>query len=161
MIRRIFAGSIVLLLLSVSPIAVACDLSCAFAPMNSDCHSRQTRLQASPSSEMNMAGMSMAGMTMPETAGGENSRSVFAMAGGMRNHPRVGEMGLCERQSCDNGPAVSASANLSVDFRFHSSPAFMGILRATNASTHFLDTRDDIAFHRRRAASPFHPTLRI
>ena len=41
MIRRIFAGSIVALLLSVSSLAAACDLSCAFASMNSDCHSQQ------------------------------------------------------------------------------------------------------------------------
>ena len=80
MIRRIFAGSIVALLLSVSSLAAACDLSCAFASMNSDCHSQQTESQDSASGGMNMDGMAMAGMTMPEMASSEGQQAVPAIS---------------------------------------------------------------------------------
>src|SRR6266700_2390525 len=118
MVRRIFAGSVVLLLVAVSAVAAACDLSCAFASMSSDCHARQNGVQDSPSSGMNRNGMNMPGMAMPEIAHGEDLPSVSAMAESKSGHPSVQEMGACERQACDSGSAVSAGTNRSPNSHF-------------------------------------------
>jgi hypothetical protein len=160
MIRRIFAGSIVALLLSVFSIGAACDLSCAFSSMNLDCHSRQA-IQGSSSSGMNMSGMNMAGMDMQETADGGEQPSVSAIAEGKGSHPSIGEMGLCERKACNNGTAVSAKTNRLVSSNFHSVPAFLGTPRTDGSSPHFRNARDDVDSSLLRGASPLHQTLRI
>src|SRR5579864_3745334 len=109
-IRRIFAGSIVALLLSVSPLAAACDISCAFPSISADCHSQRTESQASASGGMKMDGMAMAEMPMPEMANGQGQQPEPAATGPNASHALIGEMGPCERQSCDNGFSVSARA---------------------------------------------------
>jgi len=78
MIKRVFVGSIVALLLSVSSLAAACDVSCAFASMNSDCHSDRAESQDSTPGGMKMDGMAMDGMTMPEMASGKGQQTNFA-----------------------------------------------------------------------------------
>src|SRR5271169_1386433 len=108
MIRRIFAGSIAALLLSVTSLAAACDVSCAFASMRSDCHAKQTESQDSAPGAKTMDGMAMAGMTMPEMANGEDQHAAPAISQSKASHPSVGEMGPCERQACDNGSAIFA-----------------------------------------------------
>ncbi len=160
-IRRIFAGSIVALLLSVSSFTAACDLSCAFASMNSDCHSAQTESQDSAVGGMKMDGMEMAGMTMPETAGGEGQQAVSAAALPNVAHPSIGEMGPCEKQNCDNGSAVSAKTTRSVDSHSHSLLAVAETPRADDALTIFHDARDDVASFPIRDASPLQLSLRI
>src|SRR5258708_687552 len=107
MIRRIFAGSIVALLLSVSSLAAACDVSCAFASMTSDCHAQQTEAQKSPSGQMKMDGMAM-----PKMSGGDsmNQQMVSGPPRTMPLHAAVVDMGACERQSCDQAPALTVKA---------------------------------------------------
>jgi len=161
MIRRIFAGFIVALLLLVSSFTAACDLSCAFASMNSDCHSVQTESQDSAVGGMKMDGMEMAGMTMPETAGGEGPQAVTAAALPSDAHPSIGDMGPCEKQNCDNGSAVSAKTTRSVDSHSHSLLAVAGTPRADDALTIFHGARDDVASFPVRDASPLHLSLRI
>src|ERR1700676_5285457 len=125
--RRIFASSIVALMLSVSPLAAACDLSCAFASLNSDCHSEQTEPQGPSSGDMKMDGMATDGMTMPEMA---HSGDQQAISRTRTSHPTIGEMGPCERQSCDPDSAVSAKASRSADLHFHSMLAVADTSRA-------------------------------
>lgn len=161
MIRRIFAGSIVALLLSMSPLAAACDLSCAFPSLNSDCHSEQTKPQDPSSGDMKMDGMAMDGMTMPEMAQSENQPAVSAISAAKASHPSIGEMGPCERQPCDSDSAVSVKTNHSVDSHFRSILAIPETPRTDNASPLFHDARDDIATYHVRDASPLHPALRI
>src|ERR1700683_4458294 len=120
MIKRIFAGSIVALLLSAASLAAACDISCAFASMNSDCHSGKTEPPDSAAGGMKMDGMEMAGITMPEMAGGEGQQAVNTAALAIIAHPSIGEMGPCQKQACDNGFAVSAKTTRSVDSHSHS-----------------------------------------
>jgi hypothetical protein len=160
-IRRIFAGSIVALLLSVASLTAACDLSCAFASMNSDCHSAQTEPQDSAVGGMKMDGMEMAGMTMPETAGGEGQQAVTAAARANIAHPSIGEMGPCEKQNCDNGSAVSAKTTRSVDSHSYSLLAVAGTPRADEALTILHDARDDVASFPILDASPLQLSLRI
>jgi hypothetical protein len=156
MIKRIFAGSIVTVLLSVSPLAAACDLSCAFASMNSDCHSEQTERQGSASGDMKMDGM-----TMPGMAHSEDPRADSAISQANAAHPSIGEMGPCEKQACDNNSAISAKTNRSFDSHFDSIQALTESLRDGDALTLFHGARDDIARYRPGDAGPLHLTLRI
>jgi hypothetical protein len=161
MIRRIFAGSIAALLLSVTSLAAACDVSCAFAAMSSDCHAKQTESRDSEAGGMTMDGMAMAGMTMPEMAKSEDQQAVPAISRLKASHPSIGEMGPCERQSCDNGSAIFAKTTRSGDSHFHSILAIAETPRADGALTLIRDARDDIAKYQVRDGSPLHLRLRI
>jgi len=154
-------GSIVALLLSVTSLAAACDVSCAFVSMSSDCHAKQTESQDSAPGGMKMDGMAMAGMTMPEMASGEGQQDVPAISQSKASHPSIGEMGPCERQACDNGPAVFAKTTRSGDSQFHSMLAVAETPRAVGAITLFHDARDDLATHQVRDAIPLPLSLRI
>ena len=161
MIRRIFAGSMGALLLSVTSLAAACDVSCAFASMSSDCHANQTESQDLAPGGMTMDGMAMAGMTMPEMAKSEDQQAVPAISRLKASHPSIGEMGPCERQSCDNGSAIFAKTTRSGDSHFHSILAIAETPRADGALTLIRDARDDIATYQVRDGSPLHLRLRI
>lgn len=160
-VRRAFAGSIVALLLSVSPLAAACDLSCAFASMNSDCHSRQIESQDSTSSDMKMDGMATDGMTMPEMSNNEVQQIAPAISEPNTSHPSIGEMGPCERQSCDTGSIDSAGTGRSLDLHSYSLHAVTETFRDGDALALFRGARDDIATHQVRDGIPPYPSLRI
>ena len=161
MIQRIYAGSIVALLLSVSPLAAACDLSCAFASMKSDCHSEQTDSLDSAPRGMTMNGLTMAGMTMPEMAAGEMQLTVSAISRANASHPSIGEMGPCERQACDSGSAVSVRASRSVFPQLHSILTIAKTSRAAISPPHFHGARDDVPPYSTIDGSPLHLSLRI
>ena len=161
MTRRIFAGTIVALLLSVSSLAAACDLSCAFPSMGADCHSEQTEPQGSSSGVMKLDGMAMAGMTMPETGSNANHQAVSAISRANASHPSIGEMGPCEKQSCDSDTPVSARMTRSIDSQFHSILANTETPRANCAPTLFHDARDDIAHYLPSGKSPLRLSLRV
>jgi hypothetical protein len=161
MIRRIFAGSIGALLLSVTSLAAACDVSCAFASMSSDCHAVQAESQDSAPGGVTMDGMAMAGMTMPEMGSGANLQTVSAISQTSPNHPSIGEMGPCEKQSCDSDTPVSARMTRSIDSQFHSILADTETPRANCAPALSHDARDDITHNRPSGGSPLHLSLRI
>jgi hypothetical protein len=158
-IRRIFAGSIVAVLLLVPPLAAACDLTCAFPSMSADCHSQRTESQDTASGGMKMDGMAMAEMPMPEMGQGQQTESVAT--GAIAGHASIGEMGPCERQSCDNGVSVSARANRFGDLQFHFLVATDRTPRANGASNLIHDAQDDVARDRSHDASPLPLSLRI
>jgi hypothetical protein len=161
MIRRIFTGSIVALLLAVSSLAAACDVSCAFASMNSDCHSVQTESQNSAHGGMKMDGMTMPGMTMPETGNGEGQQAISAAAPVNASHPSIGALGPCEKQACNDNSGVSAKTSSSIDSHFHSILVATETLLAAGALTSFHDARDDISTYQFRDRSPLPLSLRI
>jgi hypothetical protein len=161
MIRRIFVGSIVALLLAVSSLAAACDVSCAFASMNSDCHLDQSESHDSTPGGMKMDGMVMDGMTMPEMASGEGQQTNFAATRADIAHPSIGEMGPCEKQACNDNSAVSAKTSSSIDSHFHSFLAVNETFLAAGAKTSFHDARDDISTYQVRDGSPHPLSLRI
>jgi hypothetical protein len=129
--------------------------------MNSDCHSAQTESQGSAVGGMNMDGMDMAGMNMPETAGGEGRQAGTAAVPGNVAHPSIGEMGPCEKQTCDNGSAVSAKTTRSVDSHSHSFLSLTETPLAVDAPSIFHGARDDVASFHIRDGSPLHLSLRI
>lgn len=161
MFRRIFAVSIVALLLSVSTLAAACDLSCAFTAMSWDCHTEQTEDQYSAPGGASMDGMSMAGMTMPEMGYGEVQQAVSGNSRTKASHASIGEMGPCERQACDNDSAVAVKASRSVAPQLHSILVAAETSRGVVASAYFHDARDDIAHYRPLDGSPLQLSLRV
>jgi hypothetical protein len=161
MVKRIIAGSIVTLLLSVSSLAAACDLSCAFAGADSDCHSQETPFQDSANAGMKMDGMDMAGMTMPDTSKGETQQPDSAISSPTPGHPAIGEMGACEKQPCYDGPAISAKTARFVDSQIHSLVAFIEAPGAEVSLPFLYEARDDIALYRRLDVNPLQLTLRI
>jgi hypothetical protein len=161
LIRRILAGSIVALLLSVSSLAAACDLSCAFPSMSADCHLEQAEQQNPSSGAMKMDGMAMAGMMMPEISQSEAQKTVSAISQTSPSHPSIGEMGPCEKQSCDSDTPVSVKMTRSIDAQFHSILANTETPFANCAPTLVHDARDDIAQYLPSDGSPLHISLRV
>jgi hypothetical protein len=155
-IRRIFAGSIVALLLTVSPLAAACDLSCAFARADSDCHSQKVEAQ-DPAS----GGMTMDGMAMPEMAQNKDQLAMSTISRANANHPSIGDMVPCEKQSCNSNTAVSAKTSRSVDSQFHTILAATETLGSREILKLLHGARDDVATYYIRDGSSLHLTLRI
>ena len=160
-IKRIFAGTIALLMLSVSSMAAACDLSCSFAQRQSDCHVRDAKRLGSTDASMRVDDMAMDGMAMPDLAGGEDQAAAAAKAQGMPSHPSIGEMGPCERQSCDSASAVSGRTVRTAAPQFHLVLAPIEAALAHRASLVFHDARDDVATFLPRDGSPLVSSLRI
>ncbi len=160
-LRRIFAGLILALLLSASSLGAACDVSCAFASMNSDCHSEHAGNEASASSSMDMSGMAMPGMTMPEIGGGRDQQTISAISGTMAHHITIGEMGSCEKQACDSSSANTARTNSSSDRHFHLNAAATETYRANDAQSVFRGARDDLASFRPPDKNSLHLNLRV
>jgi hypothetical protein len=158
MIRRIFAGSTVALLLSVSSLAPACDVSCAFAHANSDCHSREMKAQRSAPADMTMAGM-----TMPETSGDNsmNQQMVSAPSRPMPVHAAVMDMGTCEHQSCDQAPVLVVKANHPTAAKSYTVRALTEFALIASLQTTFHGARDDLARLGPIVHAPLSVSLRI
>jgi hypothetical protein len=161
MIRRTSASLIIALMLCVSSMAGACDLSCSFARQRSDCHALGAKRLTTAGAGMRMDDMAMDGMAMPGMVGGQDQIAVSAKAEGMPGHPSIGEMGPCERQSCDNGLAVSARTSRMTAPQVHLILAPIEAPLAARASSIFNDARDDIATGFPRDGSPLLLSLRI
>ncbi len=159
--RRMFACSIVALLVVTSALSLACGLSCSFASMNSDCHSLQAETRDSADGGMQMGGIAMAGMTMPEMAVGEKHQTASTFTPANAGHPLIGETGMCGMHSCDNATAVSSRANHSVDSALHSLVAKFVSSTGLIPPQLFRDARDDIPHDPPGDASPFSLSLRI
>ncbi len=163
-IRRILAGSILALLLTMCPLAAACDLSCAFASMTSDCHAQQTETQNSPSGNMKMDGMEgMGGMNMPGMSGSDSRNQPMASGPSrpMPIHAAVADIGSCERQSCDPAPVVAFKGS-------HAAAAKSGAIRALTGFPHIAslqtatrDARDSLDCHDRVAHRLLNVSLRV
>jgi hypothetical protein len=165
MIKRIFAGSIVALLLTVSSLAASCDLSCTFAQRQSDCHSQEAQSQSSADSSMQMKDMPMTGMSMPEAVNREHQQEDQQTVNGMPvarvGHPTIGEMGPCERQFCSDAYTFSVKSSNSCATQFHSTLAVAESPCANSVLQFIRGARDDIAFDRELYNSPLHLSLRI
>ena len=158
MIRRLFAGSIVALLLAVSSLAAPCDLSCAFAPRKSDCHAQQTEAQNSPSGDMNMAGMNMAGMSGGESM---NQQLVSAPSPTLPVHAGVVDMGTCERQSCDPAPVPAVKANHPATATSDLVCTLAGFPGIGSLQTASHDARNDLARVAQVVHAPLSVSLRV
>jgi hypothetical protein len=146
------------LLLCVSSLAAACDLSCGFALFRSDCHSPQIAAEESQRPEM-----AMAGMAMPETAGGSstNQPMVSSPPQAMPGHAVLTDMGACMRQSCDQAQALASKANHSTAGQFETVSTIAGFFHTENLQTAFHEARGGIAPFTPIVHSPLHVSLRL
>jgi len=117
--------------------------------------------QDSPSGDMKMDGMAMDGMAMPEIAHNQDQDEGSAILGANAEHPSIGEMGSCERQSCDGDSAISAKASRPFAPQYDLVLATFEIPRADGAPPIFHGARDDIAVRHFRDKDPLHLSLRI
>jgi hypothetical protein len=108
-----------------------------------------------------MAGMDMAGITMPEMGGSQDLQAVPAISQAKAPHPSIGDMGRCEKQACNGGSAALAKTNGSVNPNFHSIPAGIETPRAMVAPPYFQDARQDSASHDPRSRNFLQLNLRI
>ena len=156
-VKRTIAGSIAALLLAVTSMAAACDLSCAFAMASSDCHSSESTTASAGSANamagMDMGGMDMSGMAMPSASESATAPSTSEMSPVKAAHPSIGDMGPCERQSCDKGSFVFVRAGRSAARRVQTAPAALRVsLPATGLQISHGATDDVTLF------SPVHTT---
>ncbi len=157
-LRRLFASCAAVTLLSVSSLAVACDLSCGFAQLQPDCHSTQMSAEESMPTGMAMNGMAMPGTNDADSGG---RQLVSAPSHAETRHAVVGEMGPCERQSCDQGQAVAAKANQPGAEQFQAIFIVAGFPSASSLQATFHDARDDLVFRSHSIHSPLSISLRI
>jgi hypothetical protein len=159
--RRAISGSIVALLLAVTSMAAACDLSCAFALANSDCHSSESPSQISAQSGMDMGGMDMSGMAMSGMNDAEVQPSTSGMSHAKSAHPSIGDMGPCERQSCDKGSFVFVKAGGSAVQRVEAALPPTQFSLGDAGLQIFRGARDDVAPFASFHASSLNLILRI
>jgi len=157
-IRRIFACFLAALLLCVSSVAAACDLSCGFAESRADCHSLQEA-----AGELAPAEMPMAGMNMPEMAGDSstNQQMVSPAPQAMPAHARLVDMGACARQPCDESQALASKANHSAVAQFEAVSTVAGFPHVESLRATFHRVRGAAAPLIRIVHSPLDVSLRI
>jgi hypothetical protein len=156
-IRRIFAGSLVALLLFVSSLAAACDLSCGFALSRSDCHSPEMVATDSGASDMTMAGMRMANRADENPTDQQIGSSPQEA---MPAHAVLADMGACERQSCDQAQALASKADHSTATQFDTVSTVSGSPDMSLPAA-FQESRDDIPLLIPADHSPLKLSLRI
>jgi hypothetical protein len=156
--RRIFAGSLTALLLCVSSFAAACDFSCEFAQLRSDCHSPQMAAMQTGPADMAMDGMAMPGMDEPSSG---SQQTVSTLAQAMPAHAAFVDMGACERQSCDQAQALAARTTHSTASQFDRVLTVAGFSHTDSLRAAFHEARDDIASLSPIAFSPLKISLRI
>ena len=151
-------GLLTALLLCVSSLAAACDLSCGFALFRSDCHSPQMA-----AGESGPSGMTMAGMAMPEVAGdiSTDQQVVSPAPQAMPTHAVLVDMGACERQSCDQAQALASKANHSAATQFETISTVAGFSHIDSLRASFHEARGDIAPLSPVGHSPLSVNLRI
>jgi hypothetical protein len=140
-IRRILAGTLVALLLCVSSLAAACDLSCGFALFRSDCHSPQMAGGESDSPDMTMAGMAMAEMAADTSA----IQQPVTARRAMPLHAVLVDMGACAHQSCDQAQALASKVNHPTPAQFETISIVAGFPSLESLRVAFHEARDDIA----------------
>ena len=157
-IKCICAGSLVALLLFVSSLAAACDLSCGFALFRSDCHSPEMASADSGASDMTMAGMRM---TERADENSTDQQIGSSRRRGMPAHAVLADMGACERQPCDQAQALDSKAKHSTTTQFDGMSLIARFSRIDNPEVVFHDARDGIAPISPVVRSPLTVSLRI
>jgi hypothetical protein len=135
-IRGIFALSLVALLLFVSSLAAACDLSCGFAQFRSDCHSPEMAATDSGASDMTMAEKADENSTEQQIVSSPHQA--------MPAHAVLADMGACERQSCDQAQALASKADHSTAAQFDTISTHAESPSMESLQTALHETRDGI-----------------
>jgi hypothetical protein len=129
--------------------------------LNSDCNSKPAVAKAAMPGGMKMDGMAMAGMNMPDSAGGEDQQSTSELVESKASHPQIGEMGPCERKSCWSDSAISAGPACSNNWQLLRVFASAGTSPTDIFLSPFHDARDALLTPPAFAATHLRSTLRI
>jgi hypothetical protein len=157
-IKRIFVGTLGLLLMCVSAILPACDLSCGFSAFQSDCHSPRMA-----SADSDYSDMTMAGMTMPQSAGDTAADQVAISSSShkMPAHAALVDMGACARQSCAQAPGLVSASIHSAATQFERISAVNGFPGMDLSKIVFRDDRNEISPPDRALHLSLNVSLRI
>ena len=156
--KRILATCAVVLLLSASSLAIACDLSCGFAQLQSDCHASRTSAEESMPAGMAMDGMSMPGMNDSNSG---NQGIAFRQPRSESQHALIGDIGPCEREICDQSPTVAAKGNHNGAARFDTILEAPGLSHLDRYEAIFHDARDHLELFSPLVQTPLNISLRI
>jgi hypothetical protein len=162
-LKRMLAGSIVILMLAVSSMAAACDLSCGFAEAQADCHSMRMKAGDSSVADMRTSDTEMGGMAMPPESSATLPDRV-AISPALRTemrHARIGEMGPCERQSCNEFAAYILKSACQDGSQSRIDPAIASLPLAAQLQTTFHDAGDGITTYSPGDRGPLLVALRI
>jgi hypothetical protein len=126
----------------VSSILPACDLSCGFSAFQSDCHSPRVVAAESGASDMTMAGM-----TMPESASDSPADRpvVSSDPQPMPAHAALVDMGACTRQSCAPAPGLVSISIHSTAAQFETISAATGFSGMELPKIVLHDDRDEVS----------------
>jgi hypothetical protein len=140
-IKRIFVGTAALLLMCVSSILPACDLSCGFSAFQSDCHSPRA------AAEWDASNMTMAGMSMPESASESPADQpvVSSVPQEAPAHAALLDTGACAHQSCAPAPGLVSISIHSAAAQFETISAAPGFSGMELSKIVFHDTRDEVS----------------
>jgi hypothetical protein len=105
--------------------------------------------------------MAIAGMTMPEMPGVAGQQISSTTERARTGHPSIGDMGPCERHSCDGGTAVLAHASHSVLSSFCFGATVAVAREVDLGPPDFHEARDGLAYDFPRSLIPFRLSLRI
>jgi len=152
-IRGIFVLSLVALLLFVSSLAAACDLSCGFALFRSDCHSPEMAATDSGASDMTLVERADENSTEQQIASSPHQA--------MPAHAVLADMGACERQSCDQAQALASKADHSTAAQFDTISTHAESPSMESLQTALHETRDDIPLFSPLVGSLLDVSLRI
>jgi hypothetical protein len=162
-LKRMLAGSIVVLMLLVSSMAAACDLSCGFAKARADCHSVRMNTLESAAADMEMSDTGMSGMAMPpESSATIPDQGAASFTFHIEMHDAlIGEMGPCERQSCNEYGAYISKSTRHDASQFRAALTVVSLPRMALLQTSFYDLRDGVATFSPGDGVPLRMTLRI
>jgi hypothetical protein len=157
------AGSIIVPILFVSSMAAACDIACGFAKAQADCHSARMNIRDSAAASMPMSDDGMAGMAMPPEPGATlaGQETISATLQMETHHARIGQMGPCERQSCNEYAAYISKSTRHDAPRFRAALTVVSLSRMAQLQTSFYDPRDGIPTFSPGDRVPLRTTLRI
>jgi hypothetical protein len=161
MMKRILASSIVALLLSLTALGAACELSCGFASDRSGCHTQHAQASDSAPTTMKIDNMDMSGMAMPDVADSTDQEMFSSPLQAPPAHADLIDMNVCERQPCDQAQATAGRANPVAATHCGGSWAAAGSSYSNLLASNVHDARDDVAPRGLKIHSPLTISLRI
>jgi hypothetical protein len=156
--KRIYAGSLVALLLCASSFAISCEISCNLLLSGPACHASAASAGESTPANMAMDGMDMPGMheALPDSNDG-----VVGQSNPQNRHATLVDVGMCQRPCGDRLQAASSGSEHCTGGQFQPERAIATNRLANNCMGIFHDARDHL--HPRPEFSQFSlsVTLRI
>jgi hypothetical protein len=160
--KRIFAASVIAAMLPASGLAMACEISCAFASSGPDCLTQQSQVQGAMTVGTRMGSVFRVGISMPRTHKA-NSATRETITNRLEETPAratLADISIPERQTCDQPEALAVLENCPTAFPL-GAMLVAGFPHNGNLQTALNDGCDDIAHDFPEIHSPPNISLRI